>query len=187
MSDILQRVLTSLPGRYAWALYKIAKKEGMLEACLSDLNNISEAIKISLISKVIKSPLLSTEECLFALKQVIGDYNFAFSESFLVQIINNKRWPEFDTIREIFQLFIDEKNMVVESIVTSYMKLSDKEEEEICSFLSELTQKNVKPKFIVDPLILGGLTFEIGRIFIDASTRKSLNNVVTQLKGNSGR
>ncbi len=103
--------------------------------------------------------------------------------NFLKVLLQNGRLGEIAEINNRFESEIEARSGNVVARITSARELSDGEKSELSASLVGLTGKQVKPEYLVDKNILGGVVTQIGSTVYDGSVRTKLDNLKAELIG----
>jgi len=101
--------------------------------------------------------------------------------SFLFVLIDHRRTPLLDEIREAFQAQLDEKLGVVRPKVTSARELAPEQRAQLEAQLRQMTGQEVRCGYTTDPSLLGGVAVRIGSTYYDGSARGQLQSLRRKL------
>ncbi len=105
--------------------------------------------------------------------------------NFLFVLLDHRRIAHLAEIRSAFEGLIDEHLGVARADVTSSEPLDQKQTLKLQSDLNQLSGKQVKMKFTVDPSLLGGIMARIGSTLYDGSIRGQLEGMRRRLTSES--
>ena len=67
------------------------------------------------------------------------------------------------------------------SEITSAVELTDEEKAKIVAKLEKITGKTVRPRYKINPALMGGITVTANGMFFDGSVRKNLKNLEKEI------
>ncbi|MEM6888413.1 MAG: F0F1 ATP synthase subunit delta [Pseudomonadota bacterium] len=177
-------VSTSIAGRYASAVYEIAKEADAVPAIEADIASLDQAITESEdFRALIHSPIYSRDEQGFAVSALAAKMDLSETTSNTLELMANKRrlfvLPQL--IAALKDIIATEKNEVAADVVSA-QPLSDAQAEKLSAMLAETTGKTVTLKKTVDETLIGGLIVKVGSRMIDTSVRSKLNSLQNAMK-----
>ena len=178
-------IVSGVAGRYASALFDLAKEAGALEAVSDDLAGIKGLIRDSAdFATLINSPILSREEQMAGMQAVLqkGGAN-DLTARFMGVVIENRRLFVLEDFVEAFAAMLAEHRGEMTAEVASTVSLSTAQEEALRATLSAQLGRQVNLDVTIDPDLLGGLVVRVGSRMIDSSLRTKLNNLQIAMKG----
>ncbi len=174
-----------MAGRYANALFELAREEKAVDAVKSDLDRFDELLASSPdLNRLVRSPVFSTEQQLKALSAVLEKAGIGgLAANFLRVVTANRRlFAVRDMIRAFRALVARHKGEVVAQ-VTVAEPLNDKHVDALRNVLKSATGgKEVNLDVKVDPAIIGGLVVKVGSRMVDSSLRSKLNAIKLAMK-----
>ena len=174
-----------MAGRYAHALFDLARDEKQLDAVKSDLENFDKLIGESRdLERLVRSPVFGADEQRRALSAVLDKVGIkGLAANFLRVITTNRRlFAVRDMIRAYRALVARHKGEVTAQ-VTVAEKLNDKNLDALKSALKSVTGgKDIDLEVEVDPAIIGGLIVKVGSRMVDSSLRTKLNSIKFAMK-----
>lgn len=178
-------ITASLAGRYASALYDLAKERDQVATVEGDLANLAEAIRQSDdFAALIRNPEVSRDAAAKAVEGIAGLLNLSeLSKSFLGVLANNRRLGKLPEVARAFASIAAAARGEVTATVTTAHPLGDAQRRELAAKLKVREGRDVKIDAAVDPAILGGLVVTIGSRRIDGSLRTRLNSLAQAMKG----
>ena len=183
--DISSGIQASLAGRYAIALFELARDEKQIDTVSASLADIRQAINESAdLRELIGSPLLGREEQARAVAAVASSLNVdPLTANFLGVLANNRRLPQLEAVIRAFTMLAARHRGEVTAEVTSARPLDDDQVDAIKQHLRSRMGRDIAVDLSVDPAILGGLVVKIGSQMIDSSIRTKLNTLAHAMKG----
>lgn len=178
-------LVSGIAGRYATALFDLARDAGQLDAVANDLTALSRMLGESAdLVRLVRSPVFSREDQARAIAAVAEKAGFSdLVRRFLGVLASNRRlFALADTIAS-FKILLSHHRGEALAEVTSAVALNDAQLQQIKSSLSSAAAGNVVINAKVDPSLIGGLIVKLGSRMIDASVRTKLNNLKTAMKG----
>ena len=176
-----------MPGRYASALFELAKEQGSVEQIETDLKGLESLLNESEdLRRLVASPVFAAEDqgrALSALLEKVGISGL--TANFLQVITRNRRLFAVPQMIKIFVELAAESRGEVTAEVTTAQQLTDELAAELKQTLKNAVGKDVKLDARVDPAILGGLIVKVGSRMIDSSLRTKLTAMKVGLKAAS--
>ncbi|MBS9477522.1 F0F1 ATP synthase subunit delta [Ancylobacter radicis] len=176
--------VSGVAGRYAKALFELARDGGVIDAVKADLDRFGAMIAESDdLKRLVRSPVFSAEEQEKAVAAILDKAGIGgLAGNFFKTVAANRRLFTVETIMRGFdQLAAAEKGEVVAE-VTVAQPLSDSHAATLKQALDQMTGKHVKLVVEVDPSLLGGLKVKLGSKLVDASLKTKLNSIRTAMK-----
>ena len=176
---------SGLAGRYAVALFELAREQGALDVVAGDLHSLREMLAESAdLERLIRSPVLSREEQGRALTALAERAGFApLTRQFLGLLAHKRRLFALPDVIEAYDAMLAEQRGEVGAEVVSALPLSPEQLESMERQLADAVGQTVKLSTAVDPSLLGGLIVRVGSRMIDASIRTKLHQLELALKG----
>ena len=175
----------SLAGRYATALFGLARDEKQIDAVSRSLETLNQALADSReFDQLVISPLVGREDtgkAFAAVAQTLG--LDPITTNFLGVLARNGRKAELrNVIRAFRKLAANHRGETTAEVVTAH-PLNDDQIEKLKSQLRGRAGRDVAIEARVDPNILGGVVVKLGSQMIDASLRTKLNRLAQVMKG----
>jgi F-type H+-transporting ATPase subunit delta len=183
--EISGGIQASLAGRYATALFELARDERQLEAVGTSLAALREALRDSAdLAELTTSPLIGQGDALKAVKAVAASMGLdPITSNFLGVLAQNRRLTQLPNIIRFFNLLAAAHRGETTAEVVSARPLDDGQVAALRANLKRRVGRDVSVDLTVDPAILGGLVVKIGSQQIDGSIRTKLNNLASAMKG----
>jgi len=177
-------ILASVAGRYASALFDLAKDEGKLSDVERDVVALQKLLDESAdLQRLVRSPVISADEQSRAIKALAEKAGFAtLTANMLNVVVHNRRLFTLPDMLRAFRQILARYRGEVTADVSSAMPLSDAQLTQLKDMLRIEVGKDVNVNLKVDPSLLGGLVVKIGSRMIDSSLRTKLNNLKTRMK-----
>ena len=178
-------IRASLAGRYASALFDLARDKRQIESVAQSLETLNQALLDSKeFAELISSPLVrrgQAGEAFAALAPQLG--LDPITGSFLGVLARNGRKGELrNVIRAFRRLAAEHRGETTADIITA-RPLNDDQLAALRQQLRARAGRDVAIDPAVDPNILGGIVIKLGSQQIDASIRTKLNRLASAMKG----
>ena len=178
-------IQASLAGRYATALFELARDERQLEAVGASLATLRQALRESDdLRELTTSPLISREDAVKAITGAAGAMGLdPVTSNFLGVVAQNRRLSQLPQIIRAFNMLAANHRGETTAEVTSAHPLTDDQVAALKNNLKSRLGRDVAVDLNVDPTILGGLVVKVGSQMIDGSIRTKLNSLAHAMKG----
>jgi F-type H+-transporting ATPase subunit delta len=172
-------------GRYALALFELARDSDALDAVAADLAGLQGLLDESAdLRRVIRSPVISREDQGRALAAIGERAGFAeLTTKFLGLLAEHRRLFVLPEIVKAYGAMLAEHKGEVAAELVSAVPLSEEEVAKVKDQLSGTVGKQITLSARVDPGLLGGLVVRVGSRMLDASLRTKLRQLELVLKG----
>jgi F-type H+-transporting ATPase subunit delta len=173
-----------MAGRYANALFDLARETNAIDAVLSDLGRFDTLVAESPdLNRLVKSPVFSAPEQLQALAAVLDKAGIGgLTAKFLKLIIANRRlFAVRDMVRAYRKLVAAHKGEATAEITVAE-QLRDEHLAALRAALKSVSGKDVDLDIKVDASIIGGLVVKLGSRMVDTSLRTKLNAIKHAMK-----
>ena len=183
--DISSGIQASLAGRYALALFELARDGKKLESVGASLAAVRQALAESEDFRALAtSPLVGRDAAVKAVTAAAGAMRLdPLTTSFLGVLAQNRRLSRLDGVIRAFSLLAARHRGEITAEVTSARPLDDDQVDAIKQNLRTRMGRDIAVDLEVDPAILGGLVVKIGSQMIDGSIRTKLNHLAQAMKG----
>ncbi|MFZ2997602.1 F0F1 ATP synthase subunit delta [Sphingobium sp.] len=178
-------IQASLSGRYAVALFDLARDANALDTVADSLTGLKAAIVQSPDFKgLINSPVLSRDTAGKTIAAVASSMGIdGLTTKFLGVLAHNRRLDQLPAVIRAYETLLSNHKGEARADVTSAHPLSATQIDALATSLKARVGRNVKVDAKVDPAILGGLVVKIGSQMIDSSIRTRLNSLAMAMKG----
>ena len=178
-------IQASLAGRYATALFELARDEKQLEAVGASLSTVRAALRESDDFRALTtSPLISRDQAVKAVAATAEVMRVdPITSNFLGVLAQNRRLSQLDQVIRAFNMLAARHRGETTAEITSAHALSDDQVAALKQNLRTRIGRDVAVDLSVDPAILGGLVVKVGSQMIDGSIRTKLNNLAHAMKG----
>lgn len=174
-----------MTGRYAQALFDLAREQGITDQVALDLSRFSGLIAGSAdLQRFVKSPVFTAEQQIAALTALLGRAGIeGIVSNFLKLVASKRRLFAIDDMIRDFNKLNDFAKGLARAEVTVAEPLKDAHVDALKTALSELTgSRSVEVAVKVDPSIIGGLIVKLGSRMVDGSLKTKLNSLRTRMK-----
>jgi F-type H+-transporting ATPase subunit delta len=176
--------VSGVSGRYATALFELARDEKSVDAILADLNQFDALLSDSAdLKRLVRSPVFSAEVQMKALDAVMDKAGISGTSAKFLRVLtaNRRLFAVSDVIRAFRALVANFKGEATAE-VTVAEQLNDKNLDALKAALQTVTGKDVALNVKVDPSIIGGLVVKLGSRMVDSSLRTKLNSIKHAMK-----
>lgn len=176
--------VSGVAGRYATALFELARDEKSIDSVLVDLDKFDAMITGSAdLARLVRSPVFTADIQQSALSAVLDKAGIGGTAAKFLKVltVNRRLFAVRDVIRAFRQLVARFRGEA-SAEVTVAEQLSDKNLEALKGALKSVTGKDVDLNVKVDPAIIGGLVVKLGSRMIDSSVRTKLNSIKNAMK-----
>jgi F-type H+-transporting ATPase subunit delta len=183
--DISGGIQASLAGRYAMALFELARDERQLDAVGASLAALRRVLaESSDLRALVASPLVNREESLRTIDATAAAMNLdPITRNFLGVLARNRRLAQLGSVIRAFDMLAAGHRGEVTAEVVSAHPLSDDQVAALKANLKARTGRDIAVDLAVDPSILGGLVVKVGSRMIDGSIRTKLDTLAHAMKG----
>jgi F-type H+-transporting ATPase subunit delta len=176
--------VSGVSGRYATALFELARDEKSVDAIKADLDRFDAMLADSAdLTRLVRSPVFSADTQSKALAAVLDKAGISgISANFLRVLTKNRRLFAVSDVIRAFRALVARFKGEATADVTVAEKLSDKNLDALKTALKLVTGKDVALNVKVDPAIIGGLVVKLGSRMVDSSLRTKLNSIKHAMK-----
>ncbi len=178
-------IQASLSGRYATALFELAREAKAIDKVEASLATLRGALDESVDFKTLTtSPLIGRADAVKAVAAVAGTLKLdGTTASFLGVLAENRRLGQLGAIIRAFrQLAAQHRGETTAEVVSAY-PLDAGQVDALKQQLRTRIGRDVSIDLSVDPSLLGGLVVKIGSQMIDSSIKTRLNSLAHAMKG----
>jgi F-type H+-transporting ATPase subunit delta len=173
-----------MAGRYATALFELARDENKLEETAAALDDLESLLAESEdLNRLVRSPVFSSQEQSSVIDAIANAANIPqMTANFLRLLVKNRRlFALSDIIAGFRKLLAEHRNESIAEVISA-IPLSNEQTEDLKATLRAKTGKDIILDARVDPALLGGLIVKIGSRMIDSSIRTKLNSLKIAMK-----
>jgi F-type H+-transporting ATPase subunit delta len=178
-------IQASLAGRYASALFDLAREQRQIESVDKSLDILRQALLDSKdFNELVMSPVISRKEAGKAFAGLAPQLGLdPVTANFLGVLARNGRKNELrNVIRDYRRLAAEHRGETTAEVVTA-RPLNDDQLVALKTQLRARAGRDVTIDAAVDPNILGGIVVKLGSQQIDSSIRSKLNRLAAAMKG----
>ncbi|MFY9893312.1 MAG: F0F1 ATP synthase subunit delta [Xanthobacteraceae bacterium] len=179
-----QPIVSGMAGRYATALFELARETNAIDAVKADLARFDTLVAENPdLNRLVRSPVFSAAEQLQALSAVLDRAGIGgLAAKFLKLVTMNRRlFAARDMVRGYRELVALHKGEATAE-VTVAERLKDDHVAALKSALKAVSGKDVDLAIKIDPAIIGGLVVKLGSRMVDTSLRTKLNAIRHAMK-----
>ena len=178
-------IRASLAGRYASALFDLARDQRQIESVSKSLDALGQGLLDSKdFAELVGSPLVSREDAGKAFAAIAPQLGVdPITTKFLGVLARNGRKKELRSIMRAFRRLAAEHRGEATAEVVTARPLNDDQLAQLKQQLRGRAGRDVNIDATVDPDILGGIVVKLGSQQIDASIRTKLNRLAMAMKG----
>jgi F-type H+-transporting ATPase subunit delta len=178
-------IQASLPGRYAAALFDLAREGKSLDTVETNLKTLESALDQSNdLKRLVTSPLVGRDAAVAAIKAVGAELKLdGLTINFLGVLARNRRLRQAPAVITAFRAMAANYRGETTAHVTTAHPLSADQVTALKAKLKTRVGRDVAVDLKTDPAILGGLIVKIGSQMIDGSIRTKLNTLAHAMKG----
>ena len=176
--------VSGVSGRYATALFELARDEKSVDAVKADLDRFDALLTGSAeLKRLVRSPVFSADVQLKALSAVLDKAGISgIAANFLKVLTTNRRLFVVGEVIRAFRALVARFKGEATADVTVAEQLNDKNLDALKTALKSVTGKDVVLNVKVDPSIIGGLVVKLGSRMVDSSLRTKLNSIKHAMK-----
>ncbi len=175
---------SGISGRYATALFELAKDMKVLPKVEEDIDALSAALAENAdFRDLISSPIYSRADQGAAIAQIARKMGLSDVVTNTLGLMASKRrlFVLPDLIASVKALIADDRGEVTAE-VTAARPLSDAQTKALAEALKKSAGKDVKINATVDESLIGGLVVKLGSRMIDSSIRAKLSKLQNVMK-----
>jgi F-type H+-transporting ATPase subunit delta len=178
-------IVSGMAGRYATALFELARERDALDAVSGDLQRFETLVAGNAdLQRLVRSPVFSSDEQTRAVAAVLEQAGIGGSAANFIKLAaqNRRLFAVRDMIRA-FRSLVARHHGEVTADVTVAEPLNAEHLGALKEALKAVTGgKDVALDVKVDPAIIGGLVVKLGSRMVDSSLRTKLNAIKLAMK-----
>ena len=169
-------LVSDAAGRYANALFELAREEDALDRAERDLDALGEALTESRdLRTLIESPIYDREDQMRGMDAVAEKMELSqLVRNVILLMAQKRRIYMLPRVIDIFRALLAEHRGEVTAEVASARELSDDQRNKLAQTLKQAEGRDVKLNVMVDEALIGGLVVRVGSRMIDTSIRARL-------------
>ncbi len=183
--EISGGIQASLAGRYALALFELARDAGQIDSVRDDLAKVQQSYRdVPAFRDLLTSPLVDRRDAARAVAAIAQSLDLGeLATKFLGVLAANRRLGALTGMIRAFNMLVSAHKGETRAEVTTAYPLSDDQRAALAQQLRQRMGRDVALDVAVDPAIMGGLVVKIGSQMIDSSIRTRLNTLAQAMKG----
>jgi F-type H+-transporting ATPase subunit delta len=173
-------------GRYASALFDLAKENSKVDEIEGDLVNFQALLDESPdLVRLVRSPVIAADDQAKAIATILDKSGLGggLTANFLKLVTANRRLFVVQDMIKAYRSLAAKARGEITAEVTSAFALNDEQIASLKETLKASVGKDVALQSRVDPAILGGLVVKVGSRMIDSSLKTKLQNMKAVLSG----
>lgn len=176
--------VSGVGGRYARALFELARDDKSLEVVEGDLDGLDNMLATSAdLNRMINSPALARSDQLKAMGAIGEKAGFSsLTVKFLGLVTMNGRLHALGRMSTDFKTLLRDHRGEITAEVSSAHDLIGKQLDDLKAQLKAAMGQDVKIDLDIDPDLIGGLVVKVGSRMIDSSLRTKLDNLHLAMK-----
>jgi F-type H+-transporting ATPase subunit delta len=178
-------IQASLSGRYATALFDLAREKKSIDGVGQSLASIKKALADSADFRALTTnPMVTRDASAKGVASLAKAMKLdRLTSNFLGVLANNRRLAELGNVIRAYEGLAANHRGETTAEVTSAHKLDASQVTALKKQLKAKVGSDVAVVQKVDPAILGGLVIKIGSQMIDSSIKTRLNSLAVAMKG----
>jgi len=176
-----------IAGRYAEALFSLARDRDAVSEIRSELSDLSAAVEASPdLQQLLTRPDLPVERKLAALEAALGDRLSRDIVSLLGVIVTHRRGDAVSGVAEAYGELADRAAGIVRAEVETVVPLAPGQRSRLLAAIQRLTGAPVKLEERIDPGVIAGVRLRIGDSLVDGSAAGRLARLRDELVNQRG-
>lgn len=179
-----ETILSGVAGRYAQALFELAREQKAVEAVGGELDRFIALVDESPdLQRLVRSPVFTSEQQAAAIGAILDKAGIGgLAANFLRLVATQRRLFAVRGMVAAYRRLADDARGLVRAQVILAGKPSSGLEDEIRKRLAEVAGGQVAVDWRIDPSIIGGMVVKIGSRMVDSSLRAKLNGIKMAMK-----
>ena len=176
--------LSGVAGRYATALFELAREANAVDAVAGDLARFEAMLAESPdLARLVRNPVFTADEQSRAVGALLDRAGITGLTGNFIRLVAGKRrlFALPDMIRA-YRALVAEMKGIVKAHVTLAEQPSDRVLEDLKAALRDAAKAEIDLDVRIDPALIGGLVVKMGSRMIDTSLRTKLNSIRLKLK-----
>jgi F-type H+-transporting ATPase subunit delta len=178
-------LISGMAGRYANALFELARENKAVDAVKADLERFDGLIGESAdLARLVRSPVFGADEQLKALTAILDKAGIGgLAANFLRVVTTNRRLFAVRDMIRAYRALVARWKGEVTAEVTVAEPLNETNSGALKDALKSVTHgKDIDLAVKIDPAIIGGLIVKVGSRMVDSSLRTKLNAIKFAMK-----
>ena len=183
--DISGGMKASLAGRYASALFDLARDKSAIDTVKGSIDQVADALKQSAeLRGLLTSPAISRDESLRVVRSLAVEMKIdKMTANFLGVMAEKGRLAALPDAIRVFDALVAAHRGEARATVTSARPLTDAQLKTLSDKLTQRAGRTVHLDTNIDPDLLGGVRIQMGSQLIDASVQTKLNQLANRMAG----
>lgn len=179
------QTVSGVPGRYATALFELAKEANAVDQIGADLATFQGLMDESDdLKRLVRSPVFSAEDQISALEALCAQAGIkSLALNFIKLAAQNRRLFVLSDMIKAYRTLVAQSKGEISAEVTSADTLTPKHLDDLKAAIKASVGRDVHLSTRVDPAILGGLIVKVGSRMVDNSLKTKLQNLKIAMKG----
>jgi F-type H+-transporting ATPase subunit delta len=174
--------LTTLARPYAKAAFEVAMDASALDNWSKMLSLSAAVASNEVVSSLLKSPALSSEQVADSFLQVCGDELDEKGKNFIRLLAENKRLVLLLQISQLYEVLKANQENSVDVEITTAFEISSEISSKLAQSLKTRLKREIKLATHVDQSLIGGVVIRAGDTVIDSSVRGKLSKLAESMK-----
>lgn len=172
-------LVSGVAGRYASALFDLAREAGQIDAVGGDLDRFDRLIQESPeLQRLIRNPIFTAEQQAAAMNAILTRAGIAgLAGNFIRLVASKRRLFALPQMILAYRTLVADAKGIVRAQVTLAESPSERVLGEIKAALRDVAKAEINLDVRVDPALIGGLVVKMGSRMVDASVRTKLNSI----------
>jgi F-type H+-transporting ATPase subunit delta len=178
-------LISGMAGRYANALFELARENKATDAVKADLEQFDALIAGNAdLARLVRSPVFGADEQLKALSAILDKAGITgLAANFLRVITTNRRLFAVRDMIRAYRALVARHKGEVSAQVTVAEALGEANLDALKGALKSVTGgKDIDLDVRIEPAIIGGLIVKVGSRMVDSSLRTKLNAIKLAMK-----
>lgn len=160
---------------YARAIFDLARDGSVIDQIGEELEQISHCIdNDKQFAEFLSSPSIANSIKTQMLEKVFSGKISELTMNLLMVMAQRDRLEIIRSVYAVYKSFQDDLTGRIYGTITTAFELDDSSRESIRGAISLSLSRDVVLNYKVNPLIIGGVTLQVGNKFIDGSIKKKL-------------
>src|SRR5829696_2411372 len=174
-----ETMVSGVAGRYASALFELARDQRAVDAVAGDLDRFDALIRESPdLQRLVRSPVFTAEEQGKAVGAILDQAGIGgLAGNFIRLVTTNRRLFALPDMIRAYRKLVAGAKGIVRAEVRLAEPPSDRVLNDIKAALREVANAEVDVDVKVDPNLIGGMVVQMGSRMVDASLRTRLNAI----------
>lgn len=177
--------VSGLAGRYATALFELARERDVLDATASDLGSLKAMLDESdALRRLVLSPVVARDDQGRAMAALVERAGIGeLTGNFVGLLASNRRLFGLTDMIAAYETLLAAHRGEVTAEVISARPLSEAQAAAVAAALKSVVGSDVRLTASVDESLLGGLVVKLGSQMVDASVKAKLQSLELAMKG----